>query len=220
MEHKIEKGHRTGFLTVVEIEPGVVKCVCDCGRVHSVSRSNYIRGNTRSCGKDECEFARLLRKERRMMHDLSKTRLYHIWNGMRGRCYRPGHYTYQNYGGRGITICDEWKNDFLEFRKWALSNGYSDILTIDRIDNNGNYEPSNCRWVTVSVQNANQRKRTKYEVTRRIFWEIDGVVKSRKDWCKDYGLEEQTVIYRVKVKGMSPKEALTTSLSSNGRKRK
>jgi hypothetical protein len=139
---------------------------------------------------------------------------------MIGRCYRKGHNTYDNYGGRGITICTEWREDFLAFREWALSHGYADNLTIDRIDNDGNYEPTNCRWVTVSVQNTNRRKQIKKNVTRRIVWEIDGVVKSRKDWCKEYGLDERTVIYRVNVKGMSPKDALTTSLSSKGRNRK
>lgn len=220
VKHECRVGQKVGYLTVAEVGKGVVRCVCDCGKEHTVSRSNFVRQTTRSCGSADCEYAYQLKTKARVSHNMSKTRLYHIWNGMIGRCYRRGHNTYENYGGRGISICDEWREDFLVFREWALSHGYADNLTIDRIDNDGNYEPSNCRWVTVSVQNANQRKRTKYEVTRRIFWEIDGIVKSRKDWCEDYGMEEQTVIYRVEVKGMSPKEALTTSLSPNGRKRK
>lgn len=220
VRHECQVGQRNGYLTVTEVGKGVVKCVCDCGREHTVTRSNFIHHTTQSCGNMNCEYARLLQTRGHITHNLSKTRLYHIWNGMIGRCYRKGHNTYDNYGGRGITICAEWREDFLAFREWALSHGYADNLTIDRIDNDGNYEPTNCRWVTVSVQNTNRRKQIKKNVTRRIVWEIDGVVKSRKDWCKEYGLEERTVIYRVNVKGMSPKDALTTSLSSKGRNRK
>ena len=88
----------------------------------------------------------------------SHTRLYNIWRGMKQRCYYPSHQSYKHYGGRGITVCDEWLSSFINFHTWALANGYADHLTLDRIDPDGNYCPSNCRWVTWEVQAQNKRR--------------------------------------------------------------
>lgn len=91
-------------------------------------------------------------------HNDTKTRLFKIWSGMKERCYREKHSHYKNYGGRGIKVCEKWKNDFGEFKEWAINNGYKENLTLDRINVNGNYEPSNCRWATQKEQHNNTRK--------------------------------------------------------------
>ena len=90
---------------------------------------------------------------------MTDSRIYRIWHNMKNRCFYPGDKHFNDYGGRGITVCDEWKNDFKSFHDWSMNNGYSDELTIDRIDNDGNYEPSNCRWITMKEQCKNRSKK-------------------------------------------------------------
>lgn len=108
-----------------------------------------------------------------LKHGMAKSRIWNIWTGMRDRCSRPNNKNYQRYGGRGICVCPEWDSDFQNFYDWSMENGYSDDLTIDRIDNDGNYEPSNCRWVTRKEQTRN-RSITKTIPLARIA-EIDGI---------------------------------------------
>ena len=133
---------------------GIYKCGF-CGTNFKANTNLIKRKSIKSCG---C-YQKRRTIEATKTHGLGYTRLYNIWSMMKDRTLNLKHRVYHNYGGRGITICDEWKNDFMSFYNWAMSNGYSDELSIDRIDNNGNYEPSNCRWVTYTIQNRNQRIR-------------------------------------------------------------
>ena len=139
-------------------------------------------------------------------HGLSATKLHRVWWGMIERCYKRYHKSYSEYGGRGIKICDEWRDDFKTFYDWAMSNGYAEKLTIDRIDNDKGYSPDNCRWVTQSCNARNRR-------TSRLI-EYDGVVHTLVEWSEITGLNPDTITERLKM-GWTVQEALT--IKKNGR---
>lgn len=158
-------GQKFGKLTVVSFSRDVRSgnryrkywnCKCECGNIKEVRLDSLTSGNVTSCG---CKLKEISRKNLIPgvpKYDIVDKRLRGIWNGMKRRCLNPSSKSYNRYGGRGITICDEWL-DFNVFSKWALSNGYKDNLSIDRIDNSKGYEPCNCRWITNKEQSNNRR---------------------------------------------------------------
>lgn len=195
-------GKKFGRLTVIERTENKGKstmwlCKCDCGNERIVSRNNLSTGHSMSCG--------CLKKETitkiKTTHGKRDTRLYHIWSSMKGRCITTSNHKYKNYGGRGITICEEWLNDFQAFYDWAMANGYSDDLSIDRIDVNGNYEPSNCRWTDAKTQMNNM-------TTNRLIT-YNGKTQTVSQWADETGINRGTLITRFNL-GWEEERALTT----------
>lgn len=177
-------------------------CQCDCGKEAIVSGVNLRRGTTRSCG---CYMRdRILETCTTHGHFSGgkQTRLYAIWAGIKRRCLNSHVKIYFRYGGRGIKVCPEWMK-FEPFLEWATSNGYSDALSIDRIDNNGNYEPKNCRWATHKEQDNNRRSNK--NIT------FNGKTKTIQAWAEYYGIKDATLRRRLKA-GWTIEKALNTSV--------
>lgn len=194
-------GRRFGRLTAIEpyqrISNGKVKwlCHCDCGESAVVLNYNLLNGHTLSCGCLQRERA----KEHATSHGMSDDRLYRTWAHMKERCSNPNVRNYVDYGGRGITVCEEWKT-YEPFAEWALSHGYTDSLTIERIDNEEGYSPDNCRLATPLEQASN--KRSNHTFT------IDGVTDTMTNWARKYGIKP-TIVFDRLFDGWSEYEALT-----------
>lgn len=195
-------GQRFGKLTVIERGENRNRraawvCLCDCGNLKTIPSWNLVSGQTNSCGCLNQE----INHDYSTKHGQSHTRLYTIWICMKQRCYYPKHIHFNCYGGRGITICEEWKDDFQAFHDWAIHNGYDEHLTIDRIDVNGNYEPSNCRWATAKEQSNNQRSNHNIE--------FNGEIHSISEWSVITGIPNTTIHNRLK-RGWTIEKTLTT----------
>lgn len=208
-------GQKKNFLKVIEItrlpnKHRAFRCECDCGNITTIEPIHWEQGNVKSCG--------CLADSFKIEHSEELDRLRVIYGGMMQRCYNKNSESYRNYGGRGIKICPEW-HDRDKFIKWALNNGYSDDLTIDRIDVNGNYEPSNCRWADWITQAKNRRPKEEWKERERAF-EYNGMKYHMYELCEMFDTSESAVRYRMTVMGMTLKEALETPKSTNGRPRK
>lgn len=165
------------------------ECLCDCGKITYVRAQSLKERKVKSCGCLNNE----KRSERVKIHGLSKTPIYFIWKGMRQRCYNPKNKRFHRYGGRGIKICEEWE-DPKSFIKWALENGYKKGLTIERENNDSNYAPDNCCFVTTKINNQNSSNCT---ITKEIAIKIKDEYKSgnitQKELSKRYGITQQTI---------------------------
>ena len=131
-------------------------CRCKCGTERSVEGKSLRNGSSKCCGCTRKENLAAASSRANRTHGMRNTRLYRIWRGMKSRIHCAKTNSFERYGGRGISVCNEWENSFSTFAKWALSHGYDDSLTLDRINSDGNYEPNNCRWATWSEQAKNK----------------------------------------------------------------
>jgi hypothetical protein len=166
-------------------------CQCECGTVRSVRQGALKIGSSKSCG---CS-----RRGLRAVNGFSGHRLYRIWMGILKRCNHINNVSYHYYGGRGIEVCNKWLV-FDNFIKWGLENGYDDKLTLDRIDNNGNYEPSNCRWADRKTQSRNKRN-------NRLLT-FNGKTQCVFAWAEELNIKHSTIFNRLE-RGWTPEKALT-----------
>ncbi|MFB5758921.1 hypothetical protein [Paenibacillus medicaginis] len=177
------------------------QCNCENKTIKSVIASDLKNGKNMSCG--------CLHKEIHTRHGMANSRLYKTFIDMKSRCLNSIHKSFHNYGGRGVKVCNEWldhNHGFNNFYNWAIRNGYEDNLSIDRIDVNGNYEPSNCRWVTMQIQQNNKRN------SRYIC--INDVMKTASQWEKEFGLTVGCVTRRLK-KGWKEDDLLIPTSNLN-----
>lgn len=174
------------------------KCKCDCGNECVVDIASLRSGSSKSCGCLKIESDKT--KHNHITHGQSKTRLYKIWIDMKRRCNDEWRRAYKYYGGKGITYCPEWEH-FESFYEWSMSNGYNENLSIDRIDSNGNYEPSNCRWVDSFVQ-ANNTTRN-HKIT------FNGKTQTLSEWAKEYNISYYLLQDRINDLHWSIEDALT-----------
>ena len=159
-------------------------CRCDCGLEKEVNIYRLLRGNSQSCIK--CSY-----KRRPAKHNLTRTRIYRIWENMKQRCYNEKNHKFRIYGARGIKICDEWLNDVTKFYEWSLKNGYADNLSIDRIDVNGDYCPENCRWATMVEQQNNKNQNIIINYKDEKF--------TLSEFCRKLNLNYRTIVGRIKI---------------------
>lgn len=157
---------------------------CHCGNEFKAIGKHLRNGSIKSCGclksKRMTEYGKA-----KATHGDSKSRLFSIWLGMKKRCYYKKSVSYKNYGGRGIRVCHEWKNDYSNFKLWAMNNGYDESLTLDRVDNDGNYEPNNCRWASYLMQSRNKRN--------NVLSEYKGKLRTRAEIAELTGLSYDTI---------------------------
>lgn len=197
-------GKRYGHLVIEGYSKKMFDCRCDCGGIKRVKPTHLFSGAVKTCGYG-CKY----HNER--YDGRSRERLYPTWRGMLDRCYNSNHNAFYLYGGRGISVCDEWRNDFWAFKAWAVENGYDDGLSLDRIDGNGDYEPSNCRWATRQQQVDNQAPRYTYKEKPKHKggkrYELFGEMLTLPEIVDKYGGSVERIRYRLKI-GMTLEDAV------------
>lgn len=199
-------GQKFGRLTVVEFagigreNRAMWNCKCDCGKTIVVSGKSLRNGNTNSCGCLSIENATKRIVLYNTKHGCTHTRLYRIWAAMKNRCNNSKGYAYNRYGNRGIKVCEEWQT-FQQFYEWAMQNGYKYGLSIDRIDNDGDYCPENCRWATAKQQDNNRS-------SNKIV-EYNGEKHTISEWADILGMHQDTLGQRLKSKNYSLEKAMT-----------
>lgn len=177
-------------------------CICECGNTCIIEGSKLRNGHTQSCG---C-YRHKRQVEANTKHNGRYSRLYVVWCDMKGRCYNKNDKRYNCYGARGITVCDEWKNDFNAFQKWAEKTGYNPKAkrgecTIDRINNDLGYSPENCRWITNQKQANNK--------SNNVFLTYKGETKTIAEWSRITGIKQSTIQARIKYQNWSVEKALS-----------
>lgn len=186
-------GQRFGKLLVLEkVEPASKwrsrwMCQCDCGSVLEINGTDFVHGKTKSCS---C-LLREKRSQSKKIHGMSNHRLSKIYDCMRQRCYNKNHGQYQDYGGRGIVVCEDWLQDRTGFYKWALENGYSENLTLDRMNNDGPYAPWNCRFASKKEQSRNSR--------HNHILELYGLSLPISSWAEKLGIDDSVISSRLKA---------------------
>lgn len=206
-------GIQSGYFTVIgELPPRIRRngkkvrvwdCVCVCGEHRALSRGEILKHKRKSCG---CMASELSRRNN-TVHGDSHTRLHNIWSGMRERCYTKTDHHYPGYGGRGIVICEEWRTSYPAFRDWSIANGYSEGLSIDRIDNDGPYSPENCRWTDQRTQCNNTR--------RNHIVAIGEDRKTISEWSRISGIASTTIRKRLRL-GCPPEDAVFKRIARGG----
>lgn len=176
-------------------------CKCECGNTKVVKSASLRAGRSKSCGCLHREISREIGLKTNKTHGQFGTPLYFVWNTMKQRCNNTNSTSYAGYGGRGIIVCNEWK-DFIPFHKWAIGNGYHEGLSIDRKDNDGPYAPWNCRWVTNKTQCRNRRSTTRFL--------HDGKDLTLPEWEEEIGIKQQTLSSRIYTYGWNIEKALAT----------
>lgn len=195
---KIEIGEMYGRFVVLQIaakdgrNPQQYYCQCLCGQLRKVRGTALTSGMSKSCGCLHKEIVAESCGNNFRTHGLSKTSLAYVWGNMKKRCYYENCADYKNYGARGIIVCDEWKNDFNTFSTWSLANGYQPKLELDRKDNDGNYTPENCHFVT---KKQNRRNKRNVKLTMEKAHEIRQLAGTKPNYLlgKDYGISGSTV---------------------------
>lgn len=191
--HRFSRLTVLGFVGVSDNGQALWECLCECGNIKTVAGHKLRGGEIKSCGCAHYKYG----------HGMTNTRLYNIWCTMKARCTNPNSNKYGRYGGRGIKVCSEWLSDFKAFYDWAMANDYSEELSIDRIDYNGDYNPENCRWVTAKEQANN--------TSNNVLLTYNEQIHTISEWAEMCGLTYSALYHRL-GRGWPLEKALSTPM--------